>query len=74
MEMETIEKKIAKLPENLKYKLEGYLDALLIEAKESKNGAPDPVAANYRGYGILKDKIWMSEDFNAPLQDFEEYM
>lgn len=26
------------------------------------------------GFGALKDKIWISEDFDKPLEDFEEYM
>ena len=25
-------------------------------------------------YGCAKDKIWMADDFNAPLDDFKEYM
>jgi len=25
-------------------------------------------------YGCAKDKIWIAEDFDAPLEDFEEYM
>lgn len=24
--------------------------------------------------GILRDKVWMSDDFNAPLEDMKEYM
>ncbi|MCL2358067.1 MAG: DUF2281 domain-containing protein [Defluviitaleaceae bacterium] len=24
--------------------------------------------------GCMKDKMWMTDDFNAPLKDFEEYM
>ena len=24
--------------------------------------------------GILKGKVWMSDDFNAPLEDMKEYM
>jgi hypothetical protein len=24
--------------------------------------------------GILKDKVWMSDDFNEPLEDLKEYM
>lgn len=26
------------------------------------------------GYGILKGKIWMSDDFDEPLEDLAEYM
>ena len=25
-------------------------------------------------YGCAKDKIWISDDFDAPLDDFKEYM
>ena len=24
--------------------------------------------------GCLKDKVWMADDFNAPLEEFQEYM
>jgi antitoxin (DNA-binding transcriptional repressor) of toxin-antitoxin stability system len=27
-----------------------------------------------RQWGLLKGKVWMSEDFNEPLDDFKEYM
>jgi len=26
------------------------------------------------GFGILKGKVWMADDFNEPLEDFKEYM
>jgi len=26
------------------------------------------------GLGIWKDKIWITDDFDAPLDDFQEYM
>ena len=26
------------------------------------------------GFGCLKGKIWMSEDFDEPLEDFKDYM
>ena len=25
-------------------------------------------------YGSMSDKMWMADDFNAPLDDFKEYM
>jgi len=70
METGTLEKKIAKLPENLKLKVEGYVDALLGEVKVEETIAPD----NNRGYGSLKGKIWMSQDFNESLEEFKDYM
>ncbi len=33
-----------------------------------------PVADSLKGFGCLKGKIWMSPDFDEPLEDFQEYM
>lgn len=27
-----------------------------------------------RPFGVLKGEVWMSDDFEAPLEDFAEYM
>ena len=33
------------------------------------------ISSNKRGgLGIWKDKIWVADDFDAPLDDFQEYM
>ena len=71
MEPGTLEKKIAKLPEELKLKVEGFVDALINDYNHSEKTA---FPLKSRGYGSLKGKIWMSEDFNEPLEDFKEYM
>ncbi len=34
----------------------------------------EPKPDNRRGYGSLKGKIWMSPDFDAPLEEMKEYM
>jgi len=40
----------------------------------------EPMAVNVKKrprsevFGILEDKVWMSDDFNDPLEEFEEYM
>ncbi len=73
METATLEKKIAQLPENLKLKAEGYIDALLAEAKNITISHPAEIN-NQRGYGSLKGKIWMSEDFNDTPEDFKDYL
>ncbi len=36
--------------------------------------APPPKSDQPRVFGSLEGKIWMSDDFDAPLEDFEEYM
>jgi hypothetical protein len=73
METGTLEKKIAKLPESLKLKAESFIDALLDEAQDKPANPSNKEIAN-RGYGSLKGKIWMSDDFNEPLDDFKDYM
>lgn len=35
---------------------------------------PLPKVRNKPLYGCAKDKIWMADDFDAPLDDFEDYM
>jgi len=70
----TLEKKIAQLPESLRLKAESIIDALLDEAKNMAKNDSELKAVNNRGYGSLKGKIWMSDDFNEPLEDFKDYM
>ncbi|TAE25190.1 MAG: DUF2281 domain-containing protein [Candidatus Kapaibacterium sp.] len=36
--------------------------------------APPPKNDKPRVFGSLEGQIWMSDDFDAPLEDFEEYM
>ncbi len=80
METGTLEKKIAKLPENLKHKVEDYVDALLMKELD-KNLVKEPLV-NYQptrtpkpifgsGKGIFGK---MADDFDAPLDDMKEYM
>ena len=80
METGTLEKKIAKLPENLKQRVEGYVDALLIEELD-KNIVREPLS-DYKptrtpkpvfgsGKGIFGK---MADDFDEPLDDMKEYM
>ena len=31
-------------------------------------------SVNLRGFGCLRDKIWLAPDFDQPLEDFKDYM
>ena len=70
----TLEKKIAQLPESLRLKAESIIDALLDEAKSIAK--KDPEQKNIiGGYGSMKGLIkYIADDFDAPLEDFKEYM
>jgi len=36
--------------------------------------APPPKSGERGGFGCLKGRIWMSDDFDEPLEDFKDYM
>jgi hypothetical protein len=42
-----------------------------VEPVKSENGAID---SSLKGFGCLKGKIHLAEDFDAPLDDFKDYM
>jgi hypothetical protein len=74
MEMMTLEKKIAKLPENLKLKVEDYVDALMLDEDQNKKAIlAEPLRRPVfgSGKGIFGK---MSDDFDEPLEDMREYM
>ena len=80
METGTLEKKIAKLPDELKVKVEEYVDAL-VDAKINVDVSKDSVESSKhnpklkRKFGSLKGFItYMADDFDAPLDEFKEYM
>jgi len=71
METGTLEKKIAKLPDELKLKVEGYVDALM----ENEQHSISPDVKNKKGYGSMKGLIkYMADDFDTLLKEFHDYM
>jgi len=67
MNNSTLYHKINSLPENLKEEVQDFVDFLL--AKSEKDIGKKP-----RIFGCMKGKIKMADDFDAPLEDFKEYM
>lgn len=58
--------KINSLPEDIRKELEEYVDKLLKRLKK------EPKVK--RPIGLMKGKIWISDDFDEPLEDFKDYM
>ena len=45
-----------------------------VEPASEGNDDPPATQASLKGFGSLKGKLWMADDFDAPLEDFKEYM
>ena len=60
--------KLETLPPELKSEASDFIDFLIEKAKRKSQKAPIPK------FGSLKGKIKMSDDFDAPLEDFKDYM
>lgn len=59
--------KISSLPENLKKEVQNFVDSLQNQSKSGLKTKP-------RVFGSLKGKIKLSNDFDAPMEDFKDYM
>ncbi len=62
--------KIESLPPDLKQEATDFIE-FLIEKTKAKKGSSDSKKPKF---GVLKGKIHLSADFDAPLEDFKEYM
>jgi len=65
-----IEQKLASIPEEYLEEVSTFLDFLSYRIKNSQTQRK----SIKRIPGIIKDDIYMSDDFDAPLDDFKEYM
>jgi len=62
-----LERKVRQLPLEARKEVSDFLDSLLIKYGNEKSVKPYA--------GCMKGTfIWMSEDFNEPLDDFKDYM
>lgn len=66
MEQVQLFTKISYLPTELKMQVNDFVDFLLSKRKKEKKKQPQ--------YGCAKGQIYMSPDFDEPLEDFKEYM
>jgi hypothetical protein len=66
MLIDTINKKIGMLPEKFRHEAEQFIDELLNKAANSHE-KPN------RDSGFLKGRIFISDDFDEPLDEFKEY-
>ena len=65
-------KNLEKLPESVKQAVLDYIEFLV--NRYVQEVPKTEKAAKRGGLGIWKDKIWMSDDFDEPLEDLKDYM
>ncbi len=70
MKATEIIEKIGQLPEAMLPSVSDYIDYMLEKAKKEA----DFEQTKERQLGTLKGKLWIAPDFDAPLDEFKEYM
>jgi hypothetical protein len=68
---QVILEQIQRLPESLQQEALQYIEGLV-----SKHTQPEQTHAISRrnAFGIWKGQVWIADDFDAPLDDLQEYM
>ncbi|WP_338461894.1 DUF2281 domain-containing protein [Synechococcus elongatus IITB7] len=69
----TILEKLEQLPESLQVEVLHYIEFLADRYSKEPIAADEP-RKKRGGLGILKGQIWMSDDFDKPLEEMKEYM
>ncbi len=64
--------KLEELPESLQTEVLHYIEFLLEKYAEAL--PQEERFKKKRKAGLLRGKVWMSDDFDAPLEDFKDYM
>jgi len=66
---------LEKLPQSLRKRSIEYIKQLLEENQEETEAELELIRQQrLRGLGSLKGKIHVADDFDAPLEDFKDYM
>ncbi|NJK99338.1 MAG: DUF2281 domain-containing protein [Spirulinaceae cyanobacterium SM2_1_0] len=63
--------KLAALPESLQAEVLHYIEVL--SERYAATHAENKSIQKKRQAGLLKGRIWMADDFDAPLEDFKGY-
>jgi len=65
--------KLETLPPALKEEAKNFIEYLVEKTKKDKESEPKEKLTE-REFGSLKGKIHLSDDFDAPLDEFKDYM
>jgi Protein of unknown function (DUF2281) len=62
---------IQRLPESVQQEVLQYIEGLVAKHNQS---VQTPLVDRKNAFGIWKGAVWISDDFDAPLDDLQEYM
>lgn len=63
----TLYTKLEMLPPHLRLEVSDFVDFLILKSSEKKKGVVPQ-------FGCAKGQIYLSEDFDEPLEDLKDYM
>ncbi|MCY7394387.1 MAG: DUF2281 domain-containing protein [Leptolyngbyaceae cyanobacterium CAN_BIN12] len=66
---QTILERLQQLPESAQQEALHFIDELLI-----KHQQPKQAMSRKEALGIWQGKLWMADDFDAPLEELKDYM
>jgi hypothetical protein len=69
--MDQVLERLQQLPEALQQEALQYLESFV--ARHTKDDVPNP-SSRKDLFGIWQGQIWMADDFDAPMDDMQEYM
>jgi Protein of unknown function (DUF2281) len=69
---QAILEQIQRLPESLQQEALKYIEGLV--AKHDRHEQMSAIVDRKNAFGIWKGQVWMADDFDAPLDDLQEYM
>ena len=69
---------LKKLPESMQQAVLLYTEFLVEQITQQRasqsEAKPETSSGQRGGLGIWKGKVWIADDFDAPLDDFQEYI
>lgn len=75
---QNIEESLKQLPHSLQIEVFHYIEFLKSNYAKQNNGSVEALEEKKTkkrdGFGIWQGKITMSDDFDAPMEEFAEYM
>jgi uncharacterized protein YjlB len=69
---QAILEQIQRLPESLQQEALQYIEGLV--AKHTQQEQTPAIVSRKDAFGIWKGQVWIADDFDAPLDDLQEYM